>query len=95
MEPELTEEEISHFCVFMRMIDLFNEHPEVLAENAEIKEKYDLLCAGVNSMFEMLTDEQRDFLLEQHKLQLEEINRREVINAKRRQKRKEVFILFR
>ena len=74
MEPEeLTDELISKLCTYMRVIDLMKRNPQILTENDEMKQKFDMLCQNVNLVMERLTDKQRDQVLEIHKLQLEEI----------------------
>ncbi len=73
MEHELTNEEISHVCMYMRVIDLMRNNQKILDENEAIRIQYDKLCLLVNQLMENLTDEQRDEVLEEHKIQLEEL----------------------
>ncbi len=73
MEHELTNEEISHVCMYMRVIDLMRKNQKILDENEAIRIQYDKLCLLVNQLMENLTDEQRDEVLEEHKIQLEEL----------------------
>jgi len=88
MGPELTEDDIAHLCMFMRVIDVLTDSPDILAENAEIRKHYEELRVRFDALFGLLTDEQRDMVLEQHRLQLIEIQKREKRNKARREKRK-------
>jgi len=55
----------------MRVIDFFRKNRNVL--NEEMEQHYYILCKNVNEIMEALTDEQRDEILEIHKIQLQEI----------------------
>jgi len=88
MEHELTDEEISHVCMYMRVIDLMRKNQKILDENEEIKKQYEKLCLLVNQLMENFTDEQRDEVLEEHKIQLEEIAKLEVKKQSKKQPRK-------
>ena len=85
MEHELTGEEISHVCMYMRVIDLMRKNQKILDENEDVKKQYEKLCLLVNQLMENFTDEQRDEVLEEHKIQLEEIAKKE---AKEQRKKK-------
>jgi len=88
MERELTNEEISHVCMYMRVIDLFRKNQKILDENEEIKKQYDKLCLLVNHLMENFTDKQWDEILEEHKIQLEIIAKKEAKKeAKKRLKK--------
>ncbi|HEY5591567.1 MAG TPA: hypothetical protein VIK55_11180 [Paludibacter sp.] len=62
----------------MRVIDLMGKNQNILNENVEMKKQYDKLCLTVNEIMENISDEQRDEVLEVHKIQLEEIAKQEV-----------------
>ena len=77
MKPELTNEQISTLCMYMRVIDLMKKNQKLLNENAEMKKEYDNLCLTVNQLIENISEEQRDEVLEVHKIQLEKIAKQE------------------
>ena len=85
MERDLTNEEISQLCMYMRVIDFMRKNQKVLDENLEMKKNYEKLCLTVNDLMENISDEQRDEVLEVHKIQLEEIAKKE---AKKQRKKK-------
>ena len=84
MERNLTDDEISHLCMYMRVIDFMRKNQNVLDQNAEMKKNYDKLCLTVNELMENISEEQRDEVLEEHKIQLEEIAKEE---AKKQRKK--------
>ena len=71
MIQKLTDDQISSLCMYMRVIDFFRKNRNVL--NEEMEQHYYILCKNVNEIMEALTDEQRDEILEIHKIQLQEI----------------------
>jgi hypothetical protein len=73
MEEQLTDEMINKICMFLRIIDLFNNNREKMEEIPEIKKEYERLSTTVNEIMNNLTEEQRDKVLEIHKIQTEEI----------------------
>lgn len=75
MKQELSDKSISHICMYMRVIDLMKNNPEILNENSEMKLEFEKVCGLVNQMMELLTEEQRDIVLEEHKRQIGEIRR--------------------
>ncbi|NDP23153.1 MAG: hypothetical protein GZ091_19050 [Paludibacter sp.] len=85
MERKLTDDEISHVCMYMRVIDLMGKNQKILSENVEIKKNYDKLCLTVNEIMENISDELRDEVLEEHKMQLEEIANEESIKHRKKQ----------
>ena len=85
MEHDLTNEEISQLCMYMRVIDFMRKNQNVLDQNAEMKKNYDKLCLTVNELMENISEEQRDEVLEEHKIQMEEIAKEE---AKKQRKKK-------
>ena len=88
MEHELTDEEISHVCMYMRVIDLMRKNQKILSENEEIKKNYDKLCLLVSQLMENISEEQRDEVLEVHKIQLEEIAKKEAKKLRKKQPKK-------
>lgn len=54
----------------MRIIDLMKSNPDISEANPEMKTQLEKIYKAVDDIFEMLTDEQKDELLETHKLQL-------------------------
>ncbi|MDP4208113.1 MAG: hypothetical protein Q8928_04780 [Bacteroidota bacterium] len=70
MKSILTEEQISLLCMYMRIIDLMKGNPDISEANPEMKAYLKNIYKAVEDIFAMLTDEQKDELLETHKLQL-------------------------
>ena len=87
MKNELTDEEKSHLCMYMRVIDLMGKNQNVLDENKEIKEKYDKLCLTVNQIMETISEEQQDEVLEMHKVQLQELANQEAKKQTKKQQK--------
>jgi len=84
----MTNEQISKLCMYMRVIDLMKKNQKVLNENEELKKGYDNLCLNVNQIMETISDEQRDEVLELHKIQLQEIAKKEAKKLKIKKQRK-------
>jgi hypothetical protein len=57
--------------MFMRVSDLLKENQHLLEENQEIKQTFQTLQDHVKLIFDALTPEEIDEILEEHKLQLE------------------------
>jgi len=89
MKPELTDKEISQLCMYMRVIDLMGKNQKILSDNEEIKKNYDKLCLTVSEIMDNISDEQRDEVLEVHKIQLEEIARQELKKQSKKQPKKQ------
>jgi len=85
MEHELTDEEISHVCMYMRVIDLMRKNQKILDKNEELKKQFEKLCLLVGQLMENFTDEQRDEVLEEHKIQLEELAKKEAKKQRKKQ----------
>jgi|GEM_PF-2095064 len=88
MEREMTNKEISQLCMYMRVIDFMGKNQEIISKNEEMKKNYDQLCLTVNEIMENISDEQRDEVLEVHKMQLEEITKQEVKKHSKKQPKK-------
>lgn len=88
MEREMTDKEISQLCMYMRVIDFMGKNQEIVSKNEEMKKNYDQLCLTVNEIMENISDEQRDEVLEVHKIQLEEIAKEEAKKQRKKQPRK-------
>jgi len=88
MEREMTDKEISQLCMYMRVIDFMGKNQKILSENEEMKMNYDKLCLTVNEIMENISDEQRDEVLEVHKIQLEEIAKKEAKKLRKKQPKK-------
>lgn len=73
MESELTDEQIDQLCMFMRVIDFLRKNQAVFETNAEMKETYELTCSTVNKLMDLLTEEQRNEVLEIYKMQNDEL----------------------
>ncbi len=83
MQEEITDEQISQLCMYMRIIELMKRNPQVL-EKKEIKKGYDDLCKKVDVIMKLLSPEEMNIVLETHKKQLQEIEEEE---AKKQAKR--------
>lgn len=83
IEQKLTNEQISQLCMFMRVIDVLQKNRNIWNENPQMKEAYDKHCYHVNSIMEMLSEEQRNKVLKEHKLQAQKIAKQETKNIKR------------
>ena len=87
MERELTDHQISEICMYMRVIDLMRKNQKILSENEEIKKNYDKLCLLVSQLMENISEEQRDEVLEVHKIQLEEIAKKEARKQRKKNRK--------
>jgi hypothetical protein len=83
MEEKLTDEQISNLCMYMRVIDLLKSRPDLLDENPEMKKHLEMICSNVDKIMETISDEQRDEVLEVHKIQLEQIAKNEARKQKK------------
>jgi len=84
MEYELSDDEINHLCMFMRVIDLMKKNHIIVDSNPEMKNEIEKLNKWVKELMDKLTDEQRDMVLETHKIQAEYLEKA----LKRKEKRK-------
>ena len=73
MERELTDEQVSQLCMYMRVIDFMGKNQKILDENVEMKKQYENLRLTVSQIIDNISEEERDAVLEIHKIQLEEI----------------------
>ena len=85
MERELTDEQVSQLCMYMRVIDFMGKNQKILDENVEMKKQYENLRLTVSQIIDNISEEERDAVLEIHKIQLEEIAKKE---AKKQRKKK-------
>ena len=85
MEYELTDELISQLCMFMRVTEFLENHPEEVNSNAQFKEHSVKFCATMKNIWNALTEEQQNIVLEEHKRQLKMIGN-EPSSKKRRKK---------
>jgi hypothetical protein len=74
MADELTDETISKICMMMRIIDLFHKNLKKIEKLPEMKKEYKSLSSSLNEIMRNLTDEQRDKVLEIHKIQMQKLN---------------------
>jgi hypothetical protein len=68
---KLPDEYVNQICMHMRVIDLMKGNPDIVNQSPEMKKGLEDLCVLVAKMMELLTDEQRDQVLEEHKRQLD------------------------
>jgi len=86
MERELTDEQVSQLCMYMRVIDFMGKNQKVLDENVEMKKQYENLRLTVSQIIDNISEEERDAVLEIHKIQLEEIAKQEAKKQRRKNK---------
>ncbi len=72
-DNELDDEMINQLCMYMRVIDLFQKNSNEIENNEELKETVQNLNAKVKELMDMLTDEQKDLVLEVYQLQKQEM----------------------
>ena len=82
MEKELTEEQINRLCADLRAYEFLMNTKDVWGGNAEIMKQFILLEDGMKKIMEALTDEQRDRVLEEHKLQSAALKARKKMKRK-------------
>ena len=73
MEEKLTNEQISTICMMMRTVEVLRIHEHNFSDNIQMKEAYTKVSAEVNKLMDMLTDEQRNEVLEEHQRQLKKM----------------------
>ncbi len=88
MEEELTDEQVDELCMFMRVIDLFDKNKEIIDKDPIIFEANKELREKVNSIMDLLTDEQKDRVLEEHKIQSEYVAKQIEKDKKKAEKKK-------
>ena len=76
MEEELTEEMINELCSFMRTVEFMKKNEKIWKSNPEVKKTYDDASRGLNEIMEALTEEQKNIVLEMHRKQLKNINKK-------------------
>ena len=88
-DAELSDEMVAQLCKFMRLIDLFDKNETIIEDNLELVDTVKELRVQVNRIMDLLSDEQKDYVLEVHKIQTEYIAeelKKEEKNAKKKQK---------
>ncbi|WP_320054334.1 hypothetical protein [uncultured Acetobacteroides sp.] len=73
MSMSLSDEEINQICMYMRIVDFMRDNQEMVESNPEMVELVAQLNTCVGKIMDVLTDEEKDELLEEHRFQLEEI----------------------
>ena len=86
MERELTDEQVSQLCMYMRVIDFMGKNQKILDENVEMKKQYENLRLTVSQIIDNISEEERDAVLEIHKIQLEEIAKQEAKKQRKKNK---------
>ena len=87
MERQLTDEQLSELCIYMRIIDLSKANEQVVDKSPAFKQDIKLLCKKVEEIMAILSEEEQDMVLEEHRLQLQQIQEAKV-SKKRTKKRK-------
>ena len=88
MERELTDEQVSQLCMYMRVVDFMGKNQKILDENPEMKKQYENLRLTVSQIIDNISEEERDAVLEIHKIQLEEIAKQEAKKQRKKNKQK-------
>ena len=71
MEEALDENKVAQLCKFMRIIDVFDKNESEIKDYTEIVESVQELRERVKTIMDLLSDEQKDYVLEVHKRQAE------------------------
>lgn len=74
----MTDEEEAQVTMYMRVIDFFRKHEEVLNKNEEILENVVKIKSFVQQIFDLLSEEDLDRLLERYKDELAFLNIKKV-----------------
>lgn len=88
MEPQLTNEDISRICMYMRTVDYIKRYGWILEVDTKLKQDFEIICQKIGEIFETLTEDQRDMLLEMHKVQLQSREEKDAKKNARRQRRR-------
>lgn len=73
----LSEEEINQICMYMRIVDFMRNNQEMVDSNPEMVDLVAQLNTCVGRIMDILTDEEKDELLEVHRIQMEELRNRQ------------------
>ncbi len=73
IDHELTEKEIDKLCHYMQVVEVLNKHKDDFDKNSEIEEIFDKYSQILKEHMFLLSDEQRDKVLENHKMRIEKI----------------------
>lgn len=76
MEIELSNEMIDKICANLRVIDFLRKNQEEFEKHPEMKKQMDNMRTHVKQLMDLLSDEQRDQVLEEHKIQSEAIEKK-------------------
>ena len=77
MSMSLSEEEINQICMYMRIVDFMRNNQEMVDSNPEMVDLVAQLNTCVGRIMDILTDEEKDELLEVHRIQMEELRNRQ------------------
>ena len=83
-EFKLTKESINRLCSDLRAIDFCNKHAKELNSAPGYKENFEALTKTVKQIWDLLTEEQRDKVLAEHKVQIANIAKQKVKNKKQK-----------
>ncbi len=73
MEEKLTNEQLSTICMMMRTVEVLRTNEHNFSDNIQIKEAYTKVSGELNKLMDMLSDAQRNEVLEEHQRQLKEM----------------------
>lgn len=83
MDYELTEDEINHICMYLRLIDLLKKNEDKVKGVDLLNQEYQKLCESVKKLTEHLSEAQLDKILEIHKIQSAFINKKRKSSKKK------------
>jgi len=71
MNRQLTDDQLTELCRYMRVIDLMKANEHILAEQQEFKRDFEMFSKKVEEIMNILPEEEWDMVLEEHRLQLQ------------------------
>ena len=73
MKTALTPEQAAHLVMQMRVSNLLGSRPDILKENKELRETYALYRENLEKIMALLSDEDKDALLERYRIEAEKL----------------------
>ena len=87
MEVELTDDQINEICSILRVIDVMRKFKKEWEDDPEMHVEFKKLTELVKGLMSHLTEEQIDHVLEIHKIQAEDIEKKLTRKEKREKKK--------
>lgn len=76
MEKRLTEEQINKICANLRALDFLEKNKVLVDAHDDMKNEAEKFKALIKKVIDELTDEERDEVLEIHKIQREALDKK-------------------